>query len=191
MQCCLFFSHFCLCGQSGTRFVFRESSFLNSKIHSFMAFKPGGGEKSSERKAAFSPPPGPPPLFWPRLSCKKMPAAFSTNWAVTRKRECASGVEFLLAKKKFCPTHFLSLATRPNTNQMPSGICTAKRRLWVVQLYIRFEKALPPRNGVRLHLTFHRLASLVGIGHEWGWGPGKGQRANRNALAPSPGFKTM
>ena len=35
-----------------------------------------------------------------------------------------------------------------------------------VQLYIRFEKASPPRNGVRLHLTFLRLASLVGIGHE-------------------------
>ena len=74
---------------------------------------------------------------------------------------------------------------------MPSGICSAKRRLWVegdVQLYIRFEKASPSRNGVRLHLTFLRLASLVGIGHE---GPGKGQRANRNALAPSPGLKAM
>ena len=153
----LFFSRFCLCCQRGTRFVIRFTSFLNSKFHSFMAFKPGGGEKSSERKAAFSPPPGPPPLFWPRLSCKKMPAAFSTNWAVTRKRECASGVEFLLAKKKFCLTHFLSLATRPNRNQMPSGICTAKRRLWV----------------------------------DGDGAPGKGPRANRNALAPSPGFKTM
>ena len=37
-----------------------------------------------------------------------------------------------------------------------------------VQLYIRFEKATPSRNGVRLHLTFLRLASLVGIGHEKG-----------------------
>ena len=57
---------------------------------------------------------------------------------------------------------------------MPIGICTAKRRLWVegdVQLYIRFEKASPSRNGVRLHLTFLRLATLVGIGHE---GPGEG-----------------
>ena len=35
-----------------------------------------------------------------------------------------------------------------------------------VQLYIRFVKATPPRNGVRLHLTFLRLATLVGIGHE-------------------------
>ena len=35
-----------------------------------------------------------------------------------------------------------------------------------VQLYIRSVKASPPRNGVRLHLTFLRLASLVGIGHE-------------------------
>ena len=35
-----------------------------------------------------------------------------------------------------------------------------------VQLYIRFVKASPPQNGVRLHLTFQRLASLVGIGHE-------------------------
>ena len=32
--------------------------------------------------------------------------------------------------------------------------------------------ASPPRNGVRLHLTFQRLASLVGIGHE---GPGAGK----------------
>ncbi len=31
--------------------------------------------------------------------------------------------------------------------------------------------ASPSRNGVRLHLTFQRLASLVGIGHE---GPGAG-----------------
>ena len=42
---------------------------------------------------------------------------------------------------------------------------------WDVQLYIRFKKAAPSRNGVRLHLTFLRLASLVGIGHE---GPGEG-----------------
>ena len=52
---------------------------------------------------------------------------------------------------------------------MPIGICTAKRRLWVdgdVQLYIRFDSASPFRNGARLHLTFRRLASLVGIGHE-------------------------
>ena len=119
-----------------------------------------------------------------------MPAAFSTNWAVTRKRECASGVEFLLAKMKFCPTHFLSLATQPNTNQMPSGICTAKRRLWVdgvVQLYIRFEKASPPRNGVRLHLTFLRLAPLVGIGHE---GLGEGAEGECGRPGPFPGSQS-
>ncbi len=40
---------------------------------------------------------------------------------------------------------------------MPSGICTAKRRLWV----------------------------------DGDGAPGKGQRANRNALAPSPGLKAV
>ena len=50
------------------------------------------------------------------------------------------------------------------------------------------DSASPPRNGVRLHLTFLRLATLVGIGHE---APGKGQRANRNALGPSPGLKAV
>ena len=143
-----------------------------------MAFRPGGGEKSSERKAAFSPPPGPPPLFWPRLSCKKMPAAFSTNWAASPKREYELGEEFLLVKKKLRPTHFLFWATQPYRNRSPAGLRTYRRRLWVVQLYIRFEKASPSRNGVRLHLTFLRLASLVGIGHESGWDPGEGAEGN-------------
>ena len=40
---------------------------------------------------------------------------------------------------------------------MPSGICTAKRRLWV----------------------------------DGDGAPGKGQRANRNALAPAPGLRAM
>ena len=124
----LFFSRFCLCSQSGTRFVFRESSFLNSKIHSFMAFKPGGGEKSSERKAAFSPPPGPPPLFWPRLSCKKMPAAFSTNWAVSPTSKNELGEASLFPRRHLYPNKNQSKAKKPNRNQMPSGICTAKRR---------------------------------------------------------------
>ena len=73
---------------------------------------------------------------------------------------------------------------------MPSGICTAKRRLWVdgdVQLYIRFEKALPFRNGVRLHLTFLRLASLIGIGHE---GPGEGAEGESQRPSPFPGSKS-
>ena len=76
------------------------------------------------------------------------------------------------------PTHHPSSATHPNRNQMPSGICSAKKRFvgrggWGpgegpegVQLYIRFVKATPSRNGVRLYLTFLRLATLVGIGHE-------------------------
>ena len=68
-----------------------------------MVLKPGGGEKSSERKAAFSPPPGPPPLFWPRLICKKMPTAFSTNWAASRKEECEVGEEINLSMKIACP----------------------------------------------------------------------------------------
>ncbi len=60
----------------------------------------------------------------------------------------------------------------------------------VVQLYIRFEKALPFRNGVRLHLTFLRLAALVGIGHE---GPGAGKIAafRSELFSPPPGFRTM
>ena len=131
--------------------------FLNSKFHSFMAFKPGGGEKSSERKAAFSPPPGPPPLFWPRLSCKKMPAAFSTNWAVSPTREYELGEKFLLAKKKLRPTHNFSSTTHPNTNRSPPGLRTYKKRLWV----------------------------------DGDGAPGTGQRANRNALAPSPGLKAV
>ena len=73
---------------------------------------------------------------------------------------------------------------------MPSGICTAKRRLWVdgdVQLYIRFEKASPSRNGVRLHLTFLRLATLVGIGHE---GPGEGAEGECGRPSRFPGFQS-
>ena len=73
---------------------------------------------------------------------------------------------------------------------MPLGICSAKRRLWVegdVQLYIRFEKASPSRNGVRLHLTFLRLASLVGISHE---GPGEGAEGESQRPGPFPGFKS-
>ena len=58
--------------------VRNSSSLFRLKIHSYMVLRPGDGEKSSERKAAFSPSPGPLPLFWPRLSGKKMPAAFST-----------------------------------------------------------------------------------------------------------------
>ena len=57
----------------------------------------------------------------------------------------------------------------PTGIETRKGFVLLKSVLWVdggVQLYIRFEKASPPRNGVRLHLTFLRLASLVGIGHD-------------------------
>ena len=74
---------------------------ISLKLCSFMILKPGGGEKSSERKAAFSPPPGPPPLFWPRLSCKKMPAAFSTNWAASPTKESELGVNYFWRKSIF------------------------------------------------------------------------------------------
>ena len=73
---------------------------------------------------------------------------------------------------------------------MPIGICTAKRRLWVegdVQLCIRFDSASPSRNGVRLHLTFLRLASLVGIGHE---DLGEGAEGESQRPSPFPGFKS-
>ena len=122
-------------------------SFPNSQFHSLMAFKPGGGKKSSERKAAFSPPPGPPPLFWPRLSCKKMPQAFSTNWDVSLTKESELGKASLFPKKYLRPTQNLFSATRPNTNQMPSGICTAKRR-WG-------SKGLGPRGRGRGRTTIH------------------------------------
>ena len=120
----------------GLDFLLRRQqiSVLNSitiKIRSFMAFKPGGGEKSSERKAAFSPPPGPPPLFWPRLSCKKMPAAFSTNWASSRKEEYELGEEINLSTKNTCPTQNLSSAAQPSRNRSPEGLRTYRRRLWV------------------------------------------------------------
>ena len=52
-------------------------------------------------KAAFSPPPGPPPLFWPRLSCKKMPAAFSANWAASPPREDELGEASFFRRKIF------------------------------------------------------------------------------------------
>ena len=129
MFCVVFFSFYFLF------VVFRMRSerdfeliLFRFRFHSRKVLKPGGGEKSSERKAVFSPPPGPPPLFWPRLSCKKMPAAFSTNWAVSREKRMCVGDEFLLVNKKLRPIQNLVFAKKPNTNQMPSGICTSKRR---------------------------------------------------------------
>ena len=140
-------------------------------IYSFstyiFAILSGGGKKGVAIRPY--PSPGPPP-FIPNafIKCGTLTGSDSC-WAVSQTKEIELGEEFLLAKKKLRPIQNHSRAKKPNTNQMPSGICTAKRRLWVdgdVQLYIRFVKATPSQNGVRLHLTFQRLATLVGIGHE-------------------------
>ena len=77
------------------------------------------------------PAPGPPP-FIPNafLMCEAL-TGFDSCWAASKTKESELGEEFLLTKKKLRPIQILLSATRPNTNQMPSGICTAKRRLWV------------------------------------------------------------
>ena len=129
---------------------------ISLKLCSFMILKPGGGEKSSERKAAFSPPPGPPPLFWPRLSCKKMPAAFSTNWAASPTKESELGVNYFWRKSIFA------------------------------QFKIFFQRRSP--TGIEARQGFAHIES---VRVEGDGAPGKGQRANRNALGPSPGFKTV
>ena len=68
-----------------------------------------------------------------------------------------SRVNYRMETKTAHPIHCIEMPKKPNRNQMPSGICTAKRRLWV----------------------------------DGDGAPGKGQRANRNALAPSPGLKAV
>ena len=51
-----------------------------------------------------------------------------------------------------------------------------------LQQYIHSKKVAPPWNGVRLHLTFLRLATLVGIGHE---GTSSAQQTNYPTHHPS------
>ena len=59
--------------------------------------------------------------------CEALPG-FDSYWAVSPTRENELGEKSLLAKNYLRPTQNYSRAKKPNTNQMPSGICTAKRR---------------------------------------------------------------
>ena len=90
---------------------------------------PGGGKKG----VAIRPYPSPGPLpFIPNAfyMCEAL-TGFDSYWAVSPTRENELGEKSLLAKNYLRPTQNYSRAKKPNTNQMPSGICTAKRRLWV------------------------------------------------------------
>ncbi len=156
--------------RSGRSFEVFSISFVFSNVHGtyicvsrsllfyynfIFAIFSGGGKKGVAIRPY--PSPGSPP-FIPNAfyMCGTLTGSDSC-WAASQTKESKLGEEFLLAEKYRCPTQNLPSAARPNTNQMPSGICTAKRRLWV----------------------------------EGDGAPGKGQRANRNALAPSPGLKAM
>ncbi len=119
------------------------------------AILPGGGKKGVAIRPY--PSPGPPPFIPNAFYMCEALTGFDSCWASSPTRKSELGKASLFPKKYLHPTQNLFSATRPNRNQMPSGICTARRRLWV----------------------------------EWDGVQGKGQRANRNALGPSPGFKAI
>ena len=121
-------------------------------------------------------------------------AGSDSCWAVLQTKERKLGKEFLLAEKYLRPTHNFHPRRSPIQIKCRQAFALLKgvggRVGWGpgegpegVQLYIRFVKATPPRNGVRLHLTFQRLASLVGIGHESWMGP-RGRTGRRIAKIP-------
>ena len=181
-----------------------------------MVLRPGDGEKSSERKAAFSPSPGPLPLFWPRLSGKKMPAAFSTYFPLRIRdirpmtQKLAGTMQMtgladnppplLLRAIAFHFIHALSLETHCNdsSDQSPNSHSIFRNTSQQESNAVRHYNytSVSKRLGV-LHIPIKigtRQGSVLIKSVLWVDGdgaPGKGQRANRNALAPSPGLKAM
>ena len=79
-----------------------ESGFLFRLISIFPWFRdPGAGKRAQSGRPHFPRPRGPHPFFWPRLSCKKMPAAFSANWAASPPREDELGEASFFRRKIF------------------------------------------------------------------------------------------
>ena len=109
-------------------FSFSRIPFLSFYNYIF-AILSGGGKKGVAIRPY--PSPGPPP-FIPNafIKCGTLTGSDSC-WAASPRKESELGKVSSSPKKYLRPTQNDSNAKKPNTNQMPTGICTAKRRLWV------------------------------------------------------------
>ena len=98
-----------------------HSVYMITRFFPYTIF-PGGGKKG----VAIRPSPSPGPLpFIPNAfyMCEAL-AGFDSCWASSPTRESELGKASLFPKKYLRPTQSLFSASRPNTNQMPSGITT-------------------------------------------------------------------